>query len=237
MPEVVQKIDVTCPHCGAVQKEPRSAVSTYCRSCSSHFDLNARSAVLRTRPKGPVRPVHCYKCGTDHEVSKHARSTLCPSCGAGIELSDLDFSANGSRPVDIRGRLRIRSNAHLNNSWIICTDARIEGRITGTILCENQLELLGSGKLSFRATASSTIIGPKATIDMGFPLKTGSLEIHGSLSGQVFCSGTVHVRKHGLLQGSLEARGLVVDRGGRCEAQIKITSSHTPPSELKVWKA
>lgn len=236
MPDIVQKVDVNCPHCGAVQKEPRSVVSTYCRSCSSHFEIKSRPAIAPSRPKGPVREVHCYKCAADHGVSKHARSTLCPSCGAGIELSDLDFSANGSRPVDIRGRLRIRSTAHLNNSWIICTDARIEGRITGTILCENQLELLGSGKLSFRATASSTVIGPKASIDMAFPLKTGRLEIHGALRGQVFCSGTVHVRKHGLLQGSLEARGLVVDRGGRCEAQIKITSTHPPISDLRLWK-
>jgi hypothetical protein len=46
----------------------------------------------------------------------------------------------------------------------------------------------------------------------------------------------VHVRKHGLLRGSLEARGLVVDRGGHCEANLKITSSHSAPSNVSIWK-
>jgi len=221
----VTKVDVTCPHCGATQKEPPRTVSTFCRSCSGHFEIAARQQPASARPKGPQRDVHCYRCDADHTVSRSARSTLCPTCNAGIELCDMDFSANASRPVDIRGKLRVRKGAHLNNSLIICTDARIEGQVTGTLLCEHQLELLGSGKLSFKATAETTLVGHKATMELTYPLKTKTLEVNGCLTGQIVCTGTVRIHKGGILRGSLEARSLAVDRGGICEAFTKIVSS------------
>jgi cytoskeletal protein CcmA (bactofilin family) len=144
----------------------------------------------------------------------------------------MDFSANASRPVDIRGRLRVRKGAHLNNSLIICTDARIEGQVTGTLLCEHHLELLGSGKLSFKATSETTLVGHKAVMELAYPLKTQALEVNGCLTGQIYCTGNVRIHKGGILRGSLEARSLAVDRGGTCEALTKIVSSPAPEKLL-----
>ena len=240
MPALPSKVDVTCPHCGATQKEPPGAISTFCRACSAHFEVHPAPAPRRMdawplAPHIAMRKVHCYRCGTDHSASRFARSTLCPACNAGIELHDLDFSENSSRPVDIRGTLRVRKSAHLNHSWIICTDARIEGRITGTLLCERELRISGSGKLSFRASAATTRIGPGALVELALPLTTGDLEVCGHLTGQIQCSGTVRIRRRGILRGTIEARALVVDGGGNCEASTRITTSIAPPDSRKIW--
>jgi ssDNA-binding Zn-finger/Zn-ribbon topoisomerase 1 len=215
MPGAIPTTDVLCPQCGASQREPRGAISTFCRTCGAHFEIGrpapAPRPVLRRARTGTT--VHCYKCGGTHEVSRFAKSTICPHCGSGIEMTDLVFAANASRPVDIRGTLVVRAGVNINNSWIICSNAEIAGTVTGTLFCEEELVFKGKGKLSFRACAGATRVERGADIELGYPLVTRSLVLRGRLSGRVVCSGRIHIRRGASMSGSIETRSLVVDRG------------------------
>jgi len=167
-----------------------------------------------------------------HSVSVFAKTTICPSCAAAIELGNLSFSSNASRPVDLRGTLTVRAAANLNSSCVICTDAVIEGRITGTLYCESSLELLGSGRIGFKAFARAASIGKSARLELGFPLAVGSLEVRGQLHGPVVCSGGITIRKGGTLVGNFEARAIMVERGGALEGSGRITASGGDPAAL-----
>lgn len=118
----------------------------------------------------------------------------------------------------------MRAGAHLNSSCVICTDAVVEGRISGTLYCENNLELHGSGRVGFQAFARSVRIGKSARLELGFPLAAGSLEVRGHLHGPVVCSDEIIIRKGGSLLGSFEARRVVVERGGILEGPSRVTS-------------
>ena len=42
MPPRPAKKAVTCPQCGASQQESPGVISTFCRSCSRHFELGEK---------------------------------------------------------------------------------------------------------------------------------------------------------------------------------------------------
>lgn len=202
-----------------------------------HFDIRAAAAsaaplrVPAGPPRLPGKRVHCYKCHNEHTVSHFAKTTLCPSCGAFIELGNLTVTANTSRPVDIRGHLEVRGGANLNNSWIVCCSAEIEGSVTGTLICEERLILSGSGRLSFRAYAGDVLVAARVRVEMGFPLVTAFLDVRGALEGPVLCSGPVRVRKGGELAGEVRARSIIVDKGGtfRGRTHIRPGLGRIPP--------
>lgn len=208
------KTDVTCPHCHHVQQEPRGVISTFCRGCGEHFEVGVVPEAPPTRRMVAAKAVHCYRCQADHDVSPFAKTTICPSCNAAITLGDLVIDFPASRPVDIRGRLTIRAGANLNHARIICTSARIEGKVTGAIQCEKELELRASGRLSFQARAGHTLVAKGVVIELAAPLETGGLDLRGEIIGDVHCSGAVVIHKGGGLRGFLDARQIRIDRGG-----------------------
>lgn len=241
MPDAPRKASFCCPHCGFVQHEPAHLISTYCRACGAHYEVaGARSPgeqweksgeslvnqALRRIISKPDRMVHCHLCGQNHEVSGYAKSTICPGCAASIELGDLVFSSNVSRPVDTRGKLTVQAEAYLNSSQIICGSALIQGRIAGTLRCEGEVRLACSGKLGCQILAHTVRIEKNASVELAHLLETTNLIILGSLIGRVRCNGNVTVKRTGKLEGHLEARSVTVERGG-----ILLGQSAIHPSE------
>lgn len=235
-----RKAPFKCPSCGFVQHEPEHLISTYCRSCGDYYEAQAHRAgagdparALRRQVVRPPRTVHCYRCQQSHEVSASAHSTMCPICQTSIELGDLVFSSNVSRPIDMRGRLTVERTAYLNSSYIVCGEGFIEGRITGTLRCERDIHLASSGPINCRITAASVVIEKGADIEFMYPVSADELIVHGKARGQIDCSGTVRIYRRGLLEGKLSARSIVVDRGGVLLAETSIKSrSPEKPSGL-----
>ncbi|CAN5813637.1 hypothetical protein BH09VER1_BH09VER1_33410 [soil metagenome] len=228
MPENPRKAPSSCPHCGFVQNESTYAQSTYCRSCGEYYKIASAhdEHTAEKRPPGvvgravkqifsrPPRQIHCHKCGTSHEVSGHAQITICPGCNTSIELGDLTFSSNVSRPVDTRGKLIITPSGYLNNAFIICGEGLIEGRVTGTLCCEGTLTLTCSGKVSCKVTAENLIIGKGAHVDLTYPTLTKKLTVYGHTTGDFTCEGSIRILKGGCLEGNVSARSVIVERGG-----------------------
>jgi len=231
MPDSSRKAPFHCPHCGFVQNEPPHLISTYCRSCGSHYEVAAGKSLARKPMAGllgstvrqtAARVVHCHHCGRDQDVSFHAKSTICPGCNVSIELEDLIFSSPVSRPVNTRGKLIVEPGGSLNSTLIICGEALIEGRINGALICEGTLELACKARLTQSITATSIIISKDAHVEMVQPVKTTNLVIRGRASGNFECSGRVTISKRGVLEGRLVARSVVVEPGGSLLAESTI---------------
>ena len=234
MPASPRKAPCRCPHCGFVQQESVHLISTYCRSCGSHYEVAAAARPVEKRREGwmentlhrvlarPPRQVHCHRCDQSHEVSGHARSTLCPSCGTSIEFGNLTFSTNVSRPVDTRGNLHIEPSGFLDGGLIVCGKGLIEGRIAGTLHCEGTLRLATVARLSCRVLTKTLVIEKSARADLVFPMQCHDVVVHGQLFGSLHCEGKVRIGKGGVFQGKLEARSVVVDRGGTLLAESAV---------------
>lgn len=234
MPAEPRKEPFSCPHCGFVQNEPRHLISTYCRGCGQYYEVTP-DRQAEAKPPAPVvlhsrHAVHCYRCHRDHQVSHHARSTICPGCATSIELGDLVFSSNASRPVDTRGLLHVTTKGYLSNAYIICGQGLIEGRLSGTLHCEGTLRIVSSGTMSCQITAQSVVIEKGAHVELIRPVKTVDLQIFGRAAGHFACTGKVRIAKGGLLEGRLTAKSVAVERGGNLLAESSIQPKIVPKS-------
>jgi cytoskeletal protein CcmA (bactofilin family)/Zn finger protein HypA/HybF involved in hydrogenase expression len=239
MPQLPRKAPSRCPHCGFVQEEPEHLISTYCRGCGSYYKVLPTSAAFaeytsyatrkRTRRRVPVLPprvVRCHHCDKVHEVSGYAWTTFCPECQAAIELSDITISSSTSRPIDTRGNLIVTPTGYISSALIVCNEALIAGRISGTLVCEGVLHLAYSGRLSCQMKAGSIIIEKEARIELSYPIKTGELTVYGQTAGNFECSGRIWIDKGGLVEGRIAARSVVVESGGTLLAESSVQPVH-----------
>lgn len=132
------------------------------------------------------------------------------------------ISSNTSKPVDLRGTLTIEPNATLTASRIICTDAKIHGAITGTILCENRLAIGSTRRQALSIYTGALEVLKGAAVVLAFPAVAASADIRGQLAASVFVNGPVVIRKGARLEGELHARSLLVERGGGIEAVVRL---------------
>lgn len=228
MPDSPAKAPVTCPHCGHVQQEYASVISTYCRGCGRYYEKGARRPAPKPAARkplhGPPRGVHCHRCDTDHEVSPSALTTICPGCSGSIELVDLSFSTNVSRPVDTRGTLTVTEKGYLTNSHIICREAFVEGRISGTLLSETAIHLSSRGAINCHLKARTLIIEKGARVELAVPAKIPEIIVHGHAFGQFECH-RLQVSRHAVLEGRVMTRAMVVEPGGSLLAETSIQSA------------
>jgi cytoskeletal protein CcmA (bactofilin family)/ribosomal protein S27E len=228
MADAPRKAPFACPECGFVQQESIHLISTYCRSCGCHYNVQAAQRVPAAAPTRPasrvVRPVQCHRCGEGHEVSPHAQTTICPGCGQSITFGDITVTSNDSRPVDTRGTLIIEETGHLMSMFTVCGDATIHGRVSGTLVSEGAVRLHTVGRLSVRLRARTVIVEKGAQVDFLHPVECRRLEVFGGASGRFECSGAVQIGRGGQLEGRFRARSIVVDQGGALLAQSSVES-------------
>ncbi len=240
MPTTPPKTPFRCPVCGFVQLEPPHLVSTNCRSCGAHYEASAegvRSGGVTELPtfsgakQDPGKEVACLKCGRTHRVSKKAQSTICPGCYAPIELIEVKIQGPSSRAVDTRGALRIYDKGSLNNPWIVCGTARVEGVFHGHLRSEGEARLAMSKPCTGRVTAGSVLVEKKTTFACAQPLETDHLSVRGTMLADVVCGGTVHVLGGGRLEGRVKTKAMIVEKGGVFFGHCHIVPAGEPVAE------
>lgn len=223
MPTPPPKSPFRCPVCGFVQLEPPHLISTNCRSCGAHYLATAEGVrstgvtelpIFAGKKTEPGKPVHCLKCGRTHQVSQKAQSTICPGCYAPIELIEVNITAHSSRAVDTRGLLKIGAKGSLSNPWIICGSARIEGTFNGHLRCEGEVRLNMQKPCTGRITAGSILVEKKASIECAQPLEADHITIQGHMRAPIQCNGILQILSGGILEGPVESRAMVVEKGG-----------------------
>ncbi|MGH8047133.1 MAG: bactofilin family protein [Chthoniobacterales bacterium] len=239
----IRKVPTTCPHCGHVQQEPAGLISTYCRGCGDHYAVRREAPPIaaqkpslpqRVREKIIPRQPHriaCHECGHEHAATTHAESTACPACGANIELRDIEILGHSTRIVHTRGTVHVGREGFLNSTRIVCGSAFVEGRIAGRITCEGTLRLRGHGICRAQITTKTLIIDRGASLYFPSTLHVGEVLIRGRVEADVECTGTLHIGRYGGLEGDIQARSMIVDKGGFYAGEVQVATSISRPEE------
>src|SRR5215510_11219995 len=142
MPATKQdKVLVACPTCGHQQPEPRAAISTVCKKCRKHIQIQQNdrpAAAPRAAPRPVEKPIErrkvtCFDCGTELEVALTAESTMCKRCSRHQDLRDYTINSAVSKNFKTRGAFVIEQNRYLFNTEGIVGDAVLKGRLLGKI--------------------------------------------------------------------------------------------------------
>ena len=116
--------------------------------------------------------------------------------------------------IQTQGTVTICSNADVTSSKIACREAYIEGKLRGNLLCTGTAYVKWKGKISGSVEAKQLVVAKRSDVEFIRPLKLKSAEISGKISANLHVDGTVKITKRGWLEGTVYARGIVVEKGG-----------------------
>jgi len=228
-----RKIPFGCPFCGHTQLEPPQLQSTYCRACGEHFEVARGEAdepahdflatLLRPRLPGH-REIQCGVCGGIHRISRHIDTTCCPYCCELIDLRDVIIPTHVSDTIDTQGRITILRGGHLNSTRTRCGSAVIEGLISGALTSTGTIEFRTSGRLLCAIDAPVVVFAKGSDITMPLPIDADEVHVHGRVHATIRCRGLLRITKRGLVEGSISARSVIVDKGGSCLGQVTISA-------------
>ena len=244
--QTADKIGADCPQCGFSQLEPVSARSTFCRQCGQHFAIEkllAKEAASLKEPsffdkvskwfsRDSARVVTCFSCRETHEVPPEAQSSLCPQCGSYIDIRDFRIAGPFARTIQTQGTVHISPDADIASSRILCGCARIEGRFRGRILCTSEANVRVSGQYEGEIDAKSLVIHPKANVEFVSPAYGQTVEVNGKARGIIICASRVVINKKGVLEGTVYARAITVEKGGIFSGSLVI-GAQVLPAELQ----
>src|SRR4051812_28680529 len=210
-------ISATCPKCGHVQAEPRSAYSTICKECHSHFRLEEEKD---QGPKGPKpkqeierKQVTCFQCDTELEVSLAAESTMCKRCSSHVDLRDYQITQTVSKNFRTYGRLVLEEKGYILNTDSLVGEAVIKGRFIGKISARRSLEIYSTANIKGSFTTGCLIVPLGNHFRWKEPLLVGGAEIFGELAASLHSTGTVLLKSSARLFGDIQATSLVIESG------------------------
>jgi cytoskeletal protein CcmA (bactofilin family)/predicted RNA-binding Zn-ribbon protein involved in translation (DUF1610 family) len=235
-PRKAEKISADCPHCGFTQLESAYAKSTFCRKCGQHYSIEKLLAKEAVSLKGPgffekltklvtretFRDVACFACGHKQTVTSAAQSSLCPQCGSYIDLRDFNISGPFGRSIQTQGEVHILPKGDCSAAKVACNSAIIEGKLRGTLFATHEVHIRSREKIFGAVETKKLFVDKRSDCEFVRPLKVQTAEIAGKVSARLFCDGPVKILKGGVLEGSLYARSIVVEKGGIFSGELRI---------------
>jgi cytoskeletal protein CcmA (bactofilin family) len=247
------KVSAECPHCGFQQKEYAAAKSSMCRQCGRSFSPFVPKPGLKLRTKEETPPpespsifggfeafwkrqrssiIECFECKRKQQVCGGATSTICPACSTHIDLRDYKITSGFSRSIRTRGDVHLTAKGDLGSSSVVCRSALVEGRLRGNLHCAETATINYSGKIPGRISAQHVVVERKADIHCFRRVRAGSIEIKGSMSGEIIAQTMVTIHKKGSLEGDVTARAINVEKGGMFSGQLVIGDISITQGEL-----
>jgi cytoskeletal protein CcmA (bactofilin family) len=218
------KVEVTCPHCGHAQAEPRTAFSTVCKKCRGHFRL---ADVLNPSRKAPEltpqqRRITCFECGAELDVPVSAQSTMCKKCSRYVDLKDYHIANAVSKNFKTKGTFAIEATGYVFNTEAMVGDAVLKGRFLGKLIAERSLTIYTSAEIKGTFTAARLIVPASNHFRWKDPIKVGSAEIAGELAANLQADGTITLKSTARMFGDVEAKNLVVEDGAIVVGKVRI---------------
>lgn len=238
----IRKVPTSCPHCGFTQLEPAGLISTYCRGCGDHYKVTrdaapaparkpAKSSLIRRLVPRYRRRVVCRDCGAVHGVALELEITQCPGCGTSIDLRDIEIARTSTREIITQGSVHVAKNAFLNSTRIICGNLHVEGRVSGHIECSGTVRLRGRGICRTKIRSKNLIIDRDSHLRFPYTIHVENALIRGVIEADIVCSGTLHIGRHGGLDGDVQARAMTVDKGASFYGAVEVASNRLEPKE------
>ena len=97
----------------------------------------------------------------------------------------------------------IDGNTVIDGMLTTSHDLRIEGRVTGTVMCNGVLEVAQGAEVDATVEASGIVVS-------------------GTLSGVITCHGRLEIRSTGVVRGKVETGRLIVVEGAVYEGQLRM---------------
>jgi cytoskeletal protein CcmA (bactofilin family) len=218
------KVRVTCPHCGNEQLEPPTAISTVCKKCRKHLNLQedlkpARKTVERAPER---RRITCFDCGTELEVALSAESTMCKRCSSYVDLHDYHITNAVSKNFKTKGAFVVELKGYIFNTEVTVGDAVIKGRFHGRLLAEHSLTIYSTAEFKGSFKTARLIIPAENHFYWKEPITVGAAEIAGELAANLHAAGTIILKSTARLFGNVEAGGAVVQEGAVVVGQWRI---------------
>jgi len=238
------KVALTCPHCGFKQLESPYTKSTFCRKCGEYYEPGKAKPVLRNeRPslvarvsqflaRKKTREITCFDCGAVQTVSSSSTSSICPQCSAYIDLSDFKINTAFSRMIQTQGMVTIGAKADVTSSKVACREALVQGKLRGNLFCTNTATVKYKGKISGSVEARNIVVAKRSEVEFVRVVKAKAIEVAGTVSANLHIDGIVKITKHGRLEGTVHAKGIVVEKGGIFLGELVIGQSAFVQQEL-----
>jgi cytoskeletal protein CcmA (bactofilin family)/ribosomal protein S27E len=238
----IPRIEIRCPQCNNIQREPEMVQSTNCRKCGAYIHLEkgqvtspAHEPHFSAAPhrhkesKGKI-DVTCPNCTNHQQEPVAAKSTYCRKCGAYIQLDKSAKSSVAPEPPEYTatGLQKLQDLLGIKRTIIArcfeCPGMREVPKAASSTLCPKcgayidlkDYKIAGAYTRSIR-TGGRLIIAAKGDL-ISRRAYCGSAEIEGSLRAELICSGDVTIKRKGKIGGGIEARKIYIDR--KCEAEL-----------------
>jgi len=211
MPPGPSKKAVTCPQCGATQQESPGVISTFCRACGQHFELDDKkparlaSAASASAWKEKLAPLAAKLEPLQTRALKYAEPWLLryePQIGKLREYYER------WRPPEFKrvrchecGRIHEVPYAAASTSCPNCNahidlyDVLVEKRLSRVVRTRGNLVIKKFGYLNNQLTIC------------------GNADIGGGAAGKIFCDGETKIRTSGRLNCEIGSRRVRIEKG------------------------
>ena len=223
-------VTLTCPECGFEQREPGMAVSTYCRGCSTHYQILEGKAV----PK-KIRPSNPFASLQGNGNSPRLRDDN-PSDASNVTTSDAPpvppkppSPNTKSAPSGVPAKKATATsffNAVVEPRDVACFEcdrihqAPSEASSTlcpacGAYISLKDFDIKDNWNRGIQ-TRGNVTIHKKAAVT-GITIRCHHLIAHGKLTGGVDCSGDVTIQSHGKIMGKVRCKRLIIEKRAHVE--------------------
>ena len=211
------RIQVACPECGHLQTEPALVVSTQCRACRSHFQVEDGKGVARTRPvarlaKPRREPEPEPPPPTKPRPAIPPRPAVPPPRPLLLRLIQ--------RPKPPREVLCFHCQ-HLFKAIAEAQSSQCPKCGCYVNLLDHDIEENWNRAIETRGN----VVIRKGGSFSGASLRCHHLTVLGTLSGPIECSGDLVIRASGKIPGTIHCRHLRVEKGARVEFLHPVTAT------------
>ena len=228
-PKKLDKVLLTCPHCGHQQLEPRTAFSSVCKKCRQHLrveEILNPAPAARTKPAVRAPPerkrISCFECGAELEVPLSAESTMCKRCSRYVDLKDYLINSAVSKNFKTKGSFVIEPKGYVFNTEALVGDAVIKGRFLGKLMAERSLTIHSTAEIKGSFQTALLVIPAANHFRWKETLKIGSAEIAGELVANIDANNAIVLKATARMFGDLEARHLMVEEGAVVVGNMRI---------------
>ncbi|MDE3067595.1 MAG: polymer-forming cytoskeletal protein [Verrucomicrobiota bacterium] len=215
---------LACPHCGHQQKEPRTAISTFCKECGRHLHVQEiLNPPKKAAGRAPRRKhIRCFECGAELEVPVSAESTMCKRCSAYVDLHDYRITGAVSKNFKTKGTFVVEPKGWVFNTITVAGNAVLRGKFDGKLTAEGSLTIYSTAQVKGGLTAGLLIIPVENHFHWRNLIRVDAAEIAGELAAPLRARGTVLLKSTARVFGDLQAGNLVVEEGAVLVGHLRI---------------
>jgi cytoskeletal protein CcmA (bactofilin family) len=108
----------------------------------------------------------------------------------------------------------VDANTVVDGTLSTSQDLRVEGRVTGAVMCDGIMYIAEGAEVDATIEASGIVVS-------------------GTLSGTITCHGRLEIRSTGVVRGRVETGRLIVVEGAVYEGQLRMDAVDEPVSEVE----